>query len=418
MHSRLIRSPRTLFGTVLSVSLGVPVLLLIFALKPLVTVRIGRIRSQRLGSFVGDLDRHLAYRLRPRRRVAEWYFLDHKSVCSTYVEELWRRKILILPRIMLIFPYSTIKRLTISRPRLKDHLWSTLDIDHWSPVLGDRDPWNILDSAPPTLGLSGSEERRGRDQLNEIGLSPESRIALLIGRDSSYGTTRGDLPELHTHRNVRINDFESAIDLLRNEGFTVFRMGSMVQESLTCADEKTVFDYATNGMRSEFLDVYLASVCSLCVSVSTGYDALPTLFRKPTLYANMVPIGMYPSFRHNALALCKSFVDDETGDFISLKELYRRGCLFDFRSPVFEQNGVRIIDNSPELLRSAVGEAISHLVANEPWSSDDESIWAGFREQFQPLANMYPIQIHGELRARYSPSGLRSGHFGIYPPTM
>jgi putative glycosyltransferase (TIGR04372 family) len=73
-------------------------------------------------------------------------------------------------------------------------------------------------------------------------------------------------------------------------------MGSVVQERLEFADEKYVFDYETNGIRPEFLDVYRASVCTLCVSVLTGYHALPTLFRKPTLYTNMVLIGMFPSF--------------------------------------------------------------------------------------------------------------------------
>jgi len=292
-----------------------------------------------------------------------------------------------------------------------------MDIDHWSPKLGERDPWNILDSAQPTLRLSESEMRRGRAQLSEFGISPESRIALLVGRDSAYGITRGDSPLSHTHRNVQINDFEPSIDLLRQKGFTVFRMGSVVQEKLKCADERSVFDYATNGMRSEFLDVYLASICALCISVLTGYDQLPTLFRKPILYANMVPIGMYPSYRRSSLALCKSFIDLDSGDFISLNELYRRGCFFDFNAGKFRENGVGVVDNSPRLLRDAVDEAITHLVNNEAWSKEDESAWMRFREQFEPIANRYPIKIHGDLRAYYSPSGLRSGHFGIFSPT-
>ncbi len=395
------------------VFIGTLTLFAVLVLRPFIIIRIGRIRSYRIGSFVGDLDRHLSYSSVKKTR-GELYFLDHENVSNAFIEVLWRREITILPRILLKPCFLMIKRMASAWPFLNDHLWSTMDIDHWSPILGERDPWNILVSAQPTLGLSESEKQRGRAQLLEFGVSPEMRIALLVGRDSLYGTDRGDHPELHAHRNIRINDFGSSIDLLRNEGFTVFRMGSVVEERLECADEKDVFDYATNGMRSEFLDVYLASVCTLCVSVLTGYDALPTLFRKPTLYANMVPIGMYPSFRHNALALCKSFIDQETGEYLSLSELFSRGCFFEFRSAVFRENGVKVVDNTPELLRAAVGEAVSHIVGNEPWSRDDESLWTGFREQFEPLASSYPIRIHGELRSRYSPSGLRSGQFGNY----
>ena len=380
-------------------------------------VRIGRIRSYRIGSFVGDLDRHLAYSRESRKRTVELYFLENERVSNAFVEVLWRRQIYVFPRLVLESSFKWITRKAISSSFWSEHLWSTMDIDHWSPILGERDPWNILDSAQPTLRLSESEMRRGRAQLSEFGISPESRIALLVGRDSAYGTIRGDSPQSHTHRNVQINDFEPSIDLLRQKGFTVFRMGSVVQEKLKCADERSVFDYATNGMRSEFLDVYLASICALCVSVLTGYDQLPTLFRKPILYVNMVPIGMYPSYRRSSLALCKSFTDLDSGDFISLNELYRRGCFFDFNASKFRENGVGVVDNSPRLLRDAVDEAITHLVNKEAWSKEDESAWMRFREQFEPIASRYPIKIHGDLLAYYSPSGLRSGHFGIFSPT-
>jgi uncharacterized protein (DUF2235 family) len=90
---------------------------------------------------------------------------------------------------------------------------------------------------------------------------------------------------------------------------------------------------------------------------------------------------------------------------------------FDFNAGKFRENGVGVVDNSPRLLRDAVDEAITHLVNNEAWSKEDESAWMRFREQFEPIANRYPIKIHGDLRAYYSPSGLRSGHFGIFSPT-
>ena len=399
------------------VFIGALTLCVILVLRPFMIVRIGRIRSYRIGSFVGDLDRHLAYSRESRKRTVELNFLENERVSNAFVEVLWRRQIYVFPRLVLESSFKWITRKAISSSFWSEHLWSTMDIDHWSPILGERDPWNILDSAQPTLRLSESEMRRGRAQLSEFGISPESRIALLVGRDSAYGTIRGDSPQSHTHRNVQINDFEPSIDLLRQKGFTVFRMGSVVQEKLKCADERSVFDYATNGMRSEFLDVYLASICALCVSVLTGYDQLPTLFRKPILYVNMVPIGMYPSYRRSSLALCESFTDLDSGDFISLNELYRRGCFFDFNASKFRENGVGVVDNSPRLLRDAVDEAITHLVNKEAWSKEDESAWMRFREQFEPIASRYPIKIHGDLLAYYSPSGLRSGHFGIFSPT-
>lgn len=394
--------------------IGSLVLCAILALKPIVTVRIGRIRAYRLGSFVGDLDRHLAYSRIARERKIELFFLDHDDVCNKFIEELWRREVWVLPRLFLEFPFQVISHTSRIQGRLNGHLWSSLDIDHWSPVLGDRDPHNLLDFAPPTFRLLKSEIGRGNRELLEIGVSPNRQIALIIGRDSIYGSSRGDSPGLHSHRNVSINDFEESIELLLQRGFVVFRMGSQVKENLRCADERTVFDYATNGMRSEFLDVYLPSVCTLCVSVATGLDAIPTLFRKPTLYANVVPIGMYPSYRSNALALGKSLIDKRSGRVLNLREIHERHLLFDFRTTAYLDADVEVVDNSPLVIRDAVSELISHVVEGNPWPPEDEFLWQRFCSEFKPLVDTYPIQIHGDLRARYSASGLREGHFRIY----
>ena len=54
---------------IINVLVGSLTLGAILALRPFIVIRIGRIRSYRIGSFIGDLDRHLAYTrvsLKPR----------------------------------------------------------------------------------------------------------------------------------------------------------------------------------------------------------------------------------------------------------------------------------------------------------------------------------------------------------------
>jgi hypothetical protein len=43
------------------VFIGTLTLFAVLVLRPFIIIRIGRIRSYRIGSFVGDLDRHLSY---------------------------------------------------------------------------------------------------------------------------------------------------------------------------------------------------------------------------------------------------------------------------------------------------------------------------------------------------------------------
>lgn len=83
----------------------------------------------------------------------------------------------------------------------------------------------------------------------------------LLVRDSKYlnqiNPRRDD--SYTNYRNSDINNYVKAAEALGDLGYTIFRMGASVQQPMLSKHPK-IIDYAANGMRSEFLDVFLCAL--------------------------------------------------------------------------------------------------------------------------------------------------------------
>ena len=67
-------------------------------------------------------------------------------------------------------------------------------------------------------------------------------------------------------------------------------MGVIVNKKFNTNNNK-IIDYATNGMRTELLDLFLCSRCEFCISTSLGLDSVIDVFRKPLLITNFTPFS-------------------------------------------------------------------------------------------------------------------------------
>ena len=65
----------------------------------------------------------------------------------------------------------------------------------------------------------------------------------------------------------------------------VFRMGAKVEDKFDLNDEN-IFDYANSSLRSELMDIFLASNCYFGISCGTGSSHVAILNRKPIVDLN------------------------------------------------------------------------------------------------------------------------------------
>ena len=79
-------------------------------------------------------------------------------------------------------------------------------------------------------------------------------------------------------------------------------MGVAVKKPIN-TDNKMIIDYAYNNLRTDFMDIYLASQCEFCLTTGTGFDGTTTIFRKPNIYVNFAPLFLLRTECLNMLSI-------------------------------------------------------------------------------------------------------------------
>jgi len=130
------------------------------------------------------------------------------------------------------------------------------------------------------------------------------------------------------HRNSDINTFSDAIELILGQGGIVVRMGSIVTQELTYKHPR-VIDYPHSGIRSDFLDVFLAAHCRFFLGTTSGICDLSVVFDVPNLRVNFTPPGGAP-WGKESLFIPKRVHSKFTGKYVSFDKLINQ---FSVNSP-------------------------------------------------------------------------------------
>ena len=328
---------------------AVPILIIIRLIRPLVTIRINCLLSEVLGHYAGNVEMYLCEQERginraPRRHLDLW-FNQTDVVCNTQLERMWKRKLTILPRVLLAPAY----RLNRVVPFGQVHQIET--------TYHDRDVNNLLGTQSPHLAFTSEEEEMGRRLLSEMGIPNKALFVCLNVRDGAFHSQK----KFTNYRNADVRRYLLAAEELTKRGFYVVRVGKKVEHQLE-SDNKKILDYASGSFRNDFMDIYLGAKCFFAISTSSGWDSVPeVLFRRPVLYTNYVPISRLRTW-NNTIAILKRHWLTNQKRFLTQSEMF---YLIDkdyvSSSPKFDELGIVLIDNTEEEIRDAVLEMLHTL---------------------------------------------------------
>ena len=382
--------------------LAVPVVLVFRLIRPWLLLRWGILASEIIGHFAANTELYLCERdagiNMPKQRYLDFFYIYYGPICNQQLAVMWKRVLhfwpsRIMPRISRVnrlIPGGAVHEIGTNTQR-------------------DRDVHNLLDQFPPHLVFTHDEGARGAAGLRAMGIPQGARFVCLIIRDSAYQDIckPGKDWSYHNYRNSDIGNYILATEELAERGYFVIRMGAKVKAAMKTAHPR-IIDYATNGMRSEFMDIYLGAKCTFCISVGTGFDAVPLIFRRPIVYVNMVPLGYLFTFRTEFLGIIKHHYLAAENRELSLSEIFNHGVGFSSHTSDYESKGVELIENTPEEIRDVVVEMAERL--NGTWQShqDDEALQRRFWEIFPTDALCRQGRpLHGEIRARFGAHFLR-----------
>lgn len=407
---KLKRASRILLKLPLYV-IAVPAVIAIHLIRPWLLVRLGVLWSARIGHFAANTELYLCERDAginwPKQRHVDLFYMGMIS-SNQQLATMWKRVLRVWPAWIL----SPVCRVNALIPGGAAH-----EIGH--NTQHDRDVHNLLDRFPPHLNFTSEEEARGEAGLRVMGIAPGAPFVCLIVRDSAYLDSH--MPtvawDYHSYRDSDIQNYVLAAEELADRGYFVIRMGAKVRAAIKSA-HPNVIDYATNGMRSDFMDIYLGAKCAFCISVGIGFDAVSLIFRRPIVYVNYVPIGYFSTFRNQFLGIFKHHFAVRHNRELSLSEIFTRGVGFCMESSDYELKGVQLIENTSKEIRDVAIEMAERLNGTWQHHEDDEALQKRFWEIFPTKAlatNKRPL--HGEIRARVGAAFLRNNRWWLELPT-
>lgn len=208
-------------------------------------------------------------------------------------------------------------------------------------------------ASTPLVTIGPGDRRRAFDALRRLGIDPERKIVTLHVREGGFETTSRKSTET---RNAGIRSYLPAIRSLIARGYQVVRLGDPTMRRLEPLDG--YFDYPFSAIKSDRLDVILASICDFHIGTSSGMSHVPLLFDRPVLYTNWMPFGEFIHSR-KTLTLTKT-LRERNGRRVPLSEANTRfRNLYD--GTVFRLLDIAVLDNTPGEIREAVDMMIGNV---------------------------------------------------------
>tara|TARA_B100000795_G_C22805767_1_gene444806 strand:- start:5338 stop:6591 length:1254 start_codon:yes stop_codon:yes gene_type:complete len=375
--------------------LAFPIVIFIRLLAPIILIRWYGIVASRIGTFAANIELYLCEKECginvPNKSHFDIIFIEQLPVCNKQLYLMWKRVLRIWPR-FIFYPIMIVNKII---PGGGSHEFSVSSID--------RDVNNLYDKTSPHLFFTKEEEEKGAQGLLDLGIPKKSKFVCLIVRDNAY------LPNLdyHSYRDGDINSYVLAAEELASRGFYVIRMGVMVNQPINSQNSK-IIDYASNGSRSDFMDIYLGAKCTFCLTSATGYDAIPTIFRKPLALVS-VPVGYISTFSKNFLSITKHHMSLIDGHELTFDEIFDKNVAFALSSENFKENEVYLVDNSPEEIRDLAIEMDDHINGYLDQESEDRKDI--YKKKYLNYLNKDQKKLHGNIKSLFSSRFLEKNTF-------
>ena len=368
-----------------------PLFIIIRLLKPFVCIRFGPLFSSQIGHFAANTEVYLRERdngLHDRTFDIFHYLLP---ICNQQLKTMWERT-----RKLHIFQPSRLAYLGFSvLPGGRQHI-----ID----IFGDkqRDTKGITASTPPYLFFTHAEENYGKAALYKMGIPTDAQFVCFHARDSAYSNSKKMDYSYHNYRDFNIYNMLPAAKELARRGYYVIRMGKIVATKLH-SENPMIIDYATNGSRNDFMDIYILAKCSFFLTSDAGICTVAEHFRRPHAFVNFSVLGRAHTWNPQPFIFKKPWLIADKR-FMTLQEILVSGVGEFLFTKQYVRFGVELIENTPEEITALAVEVDERLKGLWQTSEEDEKLQHRFWKIFRKHANP---KLHGIYRTRIGADFLR-----------
>ena len=315
-------------------------------LKYFIHIRIGSIRNDVMGNSVYDADYYLCQKKKQKKKTLDiFYFEKMNHVINKQLIKMFKDKFII----SFLFRY-----LNHANNLLYHSSDFKVDFGH------GRDLNGTLYFSGPNFNFDNNENKKGFNFLKKIGfdINKDKFICLTVRDDAYRKKTFGhDFMDLsfwdyQNFRNAKIENYYDISKVLLDKGYWVIRMGKIQKNKMNINHNKFL-DYSFSTYKDDFLDIWLMANCFFSISNSTGIDEVAKMFRKPIVITDMAYYNL-PNLNLHSLTCFKKMIYKESKKLISLKEIIQNNYIEFSRTEHFTENGIELIDNSPQEIMETV----------------------------------------------------------------
>ncbi|NWH04965.1 TIGR04372 family glycosyltransferase [Desulfobacter latus] len=225
--------------------------------------------------------------------------------------------------------------------------------------------WRNNEITPRFYKFTKEEIDTGHKIYEIFKIKDASKIVTLHVREDGY------IPQLsyHTYRSADIRTYEKAIDYLIETGHTVVRIGDPSMKKLQPRDN--LIDLPFCGYKNDFFDLWFVAESRFMICTSSGPYDMATVFGKtPKLAINSISTG--PHFIHRMdRYIPKRMHSEKLKRELRIEEMRFPG-VFSGYSSFYEENGIKIVNNSEDEILESTKEMVSDLDNGTPVDQHDE----------------------------------------------
>ena len=154
--------------------------------------------------------------------------------------------------------------------------------------------------------------------------------------------------------------YVKGIDYLTKIGYFVIRTGVITKNRLNFINPN-YFDYSKSDIKSEKLDVFLASTCFFCIANGSGFEPMVRSFRNPVLYTNFNKYGGYKGQHKKDMTIFIHYKDTNSHKKLSLKEIYQRKLFNIYSDSEIIKKNIFLEENSEDEILESIIEMIDRI---------------------------------------------------------
>ena len=395
---KVILRPDQVLIDMICFTLAVIVVLFIRLIRPFVIVRIGKIDIGRLG-HVNDGDWYLSEKV-DGKHSGRYFDLFYCQKSTSHVNKqwlkMWKRS---LPLIYGTAIWKKVHRLIETLPGFAKHIIPSghcnLSYEEQMTYLDGNDleirsirndrTISVIKNKKPNIYFTNKELVRGENGLRELGIGIDKSFVCFHSRDSAF--LNEVCPQrdwsYHDHRDSNINNYNLALNELVKRGHYGIRMGAIVNKKISFHNHN-IIDYATNGSRTNFMDIYLGSKCKFFICGNSGISTIPEVFKKPVVYINFCKPEWAPGWVSNGLVIFKKLYIKKEKRLLSFSEIMRIDMDREEANKIIADLGLEVLENTPEEIKAVTIEMDDRLNASWQTTEEDEELQQRFWALFGP----------------------------------